>query len=123
MADTVAKLPFSRQIDQLLCLLYRDGKGLLAENMLSGQQRVLCYLVMRNIGGTDVYRIDRRILEYLAIVIHCRFYAKSGPELFCARKFTAGNRSYLDELHSPERFQMNAPHKSGSDDCRSKPFH
>ena len=77
MADAVAKRALFGQTNQLLCLLYRDGEGLLAENMLACEQRLLCHLIMRGVGGADVDRVDRRVLEQLAIVVDHGFYTET----------------------------------------------
>src|SRR5580704_18131604 len=78
---------------------------------------------MRGVGGTDVDRVDRRVFEQLAIVVDDCFYTISRAESFCRCKFTTGDRSDVNELHSPKGFQMYAAHESGPDDCCPKPSH
>ena len=78
---------------------------------------------MSGIRGADVDRVDGCVLEQLAIVVDRGFYTESRCEPFCWGKFAAGDRGYVDELHSPQGFQMHAAHKSGSDDCCSNPSH
>ena len=123
MADAISKRPLPREANQLLSFLYRDRQGLLAKNMLASQQRILCHLVVRGIWGADVYCVDRHILKQLAIVVYGSLYAKPSAKPFRRPELTAGNRSHIDEFHSPERLQMHAPHKSGPDYCCPKPSH
>jgi hypothetical protein len=88
--------------------------------MLASGQRIFCHLIMRGIRGADVDRVDRCVLEQLAIIVDHGFHTKPRAKPFCRGEFPASDRGQVNELYSPQRLQMHAAHKSGSDYCGSK---
>jgi hypothetical protein len=91
--------------------------------VLARLRRFLDHRKVLRVGRADVDGIDRRIAQD-ALVIGRRCGNGEACAQVSRRLFiSARDCGSFDELHAPQRFEMNVAHKAGTENCRFDRLH
>src|SRR5947209_4100329 len=99
------------------------GQGLFAQHVLAGKERMLRHGKMLRIGCADVDRMNGRVAEHFPVVGGHFRNRKTRSQLRRNIRIPARDGHGFNPLDTPQRFQMNSPHKTGAKDCCSNWCH